>query len=90
MEHNGLLSKSLGNKLQSNYAVGKINNFDFIILSETWKEIDIEVSGYKSIVQAPSKVGKSERNSGGLDLLYKNELHDCISVEKGSPDFFMI
>lgn len=49
MEHNGLLSKSLGNKLQSDYAVGKINNFDFIILSETWKEIDIKVSGYKHL-----------------------------------------
>ena len=39
------------------------NNIDFVILSETWKEIDIEVSEFKSIVQTTSKVGKSGRGN---------------------------
>ena len=81
---NGLLSKSfLGNKLQSADFVVMINNFDFIMLSETWKEIDIEVSGYRSIVQAPSKVGKSGRNSGGLALLYNTILLLLLSIQYG-------
>ena len=67
------------------------NNIDFVILSETSKEIGIEVSEFKSIVQATSKVGKSGRgSSGGLVQLYKNKFHDRITIEKSSPQPFMV
>ena len=64
-----------------------INNFDFIILSETWNGTTIEVAGYRSVVQGASKVRKRGRNSGGLAMLYTNEFHDWIPVEK---DWFKI
>ena len=57
-----------------------------MILSETWSESNIEVAGYRSVVTGTS-TAKSGRNSGGLPLLYKNEFHDWISVEKASPNF---
>lgn len=84
---NGLSTKSLGDKLQDADCLNMINNFDFIILSETWKGSDIEVAGYRSVVQDASKISKNGRKSGGLALLYKNEFHDWISVEKKSNNF---
>ena len=36
---NILSPKSLGGKLQNADFISMINNFDFVILSETWKEI---------------------------------------------------
>lgn len=88
---NILSSKSLGGKVQNVDFISMFNNIDFVILSETLKEIDMEVSEFKSIVQATSKVGKSGRgSSGGLVLLYKNKFHDRITIEKSSPQPFMV
>ena len=84
---NGLSSKSLGDKLQNVGCLKVINGYDFVILSETWSESNIEVAGYRSVVTGTSKTAKSGRNSGGLALLYKNEFHDWISVDKASPNF---
>ena len=84
---NGLSSKSLGDKLQNVDCLRVVNGYDFVILSETWSEPNIEVAGYRSVVIDTSKTAKSGRNSGGLALLYKNEFHDWISVEKASPNF---
>ena len=42
---NGLSSKSLGNKLRDPDCLRMINNFDFIILSETWKSVSIDLEG---------------------------------------------
>ena len=84
---NGLSSKSLGVKLHNIDFLSMINNLDFIFLSETWNGTDIEVAGYRSVVQGASKLRTRGRNSGGLALLYKNEFHDWISIEKGSPNF---
>ena len=64
-----------------------INSYNSVILSETWSEPNIEVAGYWSVVTGTSKTAKSGRNSGELALLYKNEFHDWISVEKASPNF---
>ena len=84
---NGLSSKSLGDKLQNVDCLNMINDFDFLIFCETWNETNIEVAGYRSVVTGTSKTTKSGRNSGGLALLYKNEFHDWITVEKASPNF---
>ena len=84
---NGLSSKSLSDKLQNVDCLRVINGYDFVILSETWSEPNIEVAGYRSVVTGTSKTAKSGRNSGGLALLYKNKFHDWISVEKASPNF---
>ena len=64
-----------------------ICNFDFVILGETWNETDIDVPGYRSVVSSTSKVGRNGRNSGAVALLYKNEFHNWISIEKVTPNF---
>ena len=77
---NILSSKSLGGKVQNVDFISMFNNIDFVILSETSKEIGIEVSEFKSIVQATSKVGKSGHgSSGGLVLLrLQNSPYFCV------------
>ena len=84
---NGLSSKSLGDKLQNTDCLNMINDFDFIILSETWKSANVEVEGFKIVTSSTSKTGKCGRNSGGLALLHKLKFKDWISIEKESPNF---
>ena len=62
----GVISKTLGNKLQSSDFLSMINGSDFIFLTEPWKCIDVEVRGYRSIIK-DAKVSKTGgRNSGGI------------------------
>ena len=81
----GTLTDSL--KLQNTDCLDMINNFDFIILSETWKRGNVDVEGFKIVTSSTSKTGKCGRNSGGLALLYKLKFNDWISIEKESPNF---
>ena len=49
---NGLSSKSLGDKSQHIEFLDLINNFDFMILRETWTRSKvIEVRGFRSVTQ---------------------------------------
>ena len=64
-----------------------INNFDFTILSETWKKSNIQIEGFKTVVTNTMKTGKHGRNSGGLALIYKSKFDDSISIQKSSPNF---
>ena len=84
---NGLSSKLLGKNLQNLDCKNMINSFDFVILSETWKKVTVEVNGYKIVTTDTLKTGKCGRNSGGLALLYKLKFDDWISVQKESPNF---
>ena len=82
----GIFAKPFGDKLQNNECLNLICQFDFVILCETWKETIIDVTGYRSVVSGTSKLGNNGRNSGGVALLYKNELHNWVSIEKITPN----
>ena len=84
---NGIFAKPLGDKLQKNECLNLICQFDFVILCETWKETIIDVTGYRSVVSGTSTLGNNGRNSGGVALLYKNELRNWVSIEKITPNF---
>ena len=84
---NGLSSKSLGNKLRDPDCLRMINNFDFIILSETWKSVSIDLEGFNIVSTSALKNRKCGRSSGGLALIFKSNFNDWISVEKESPNF---
>ena len=64
-----------------------INNFDFTILSETWKKSIVQIEGFKIVVTNTLKTGKPCRNSGGLALNYKSKFDDWVSIQKSSPNF---
>ena len=87
---NGIFAKPLGEKLQNNECLNLICQFDFVVLCETWKETIIDVTGYRSVVSGTSKLGNNGRNSGGVALLYKNELHNWVSIEKITPNFLAV
>ena len=85
---NGLSSKSLRDKSQHGEFLDVINNFDFVILCETWTRSNVfEVRGFASVTQDATKSRKSGRDSGGTDLLYKNTFHDWISIVKKTCNF---
>ena len=83
---NGLSSKTFGDELQDYDCLNMINNFDFIILSETWKRSNIQIEGFETFV-TNMKTGKYVGNSGGLALIYKLKFDDGISIPKSSPNF---
>ena len=65
---NGLSSKSLGDKLPNTVCLSMINSFDFIILSETWKRVSVDVEGFKIVTTSTLKIRKGGRNSGGVSI----------------------
>lgn len=78
----GITSKSLGNMLQSTDLLDVITACDFMIFTETWKCSNVDVKGYRSIIQDGVMSKRGGRNSGGIILLYKR-----ISIVKTSPNF---
>lgn len=58
---NGLSSKLLGENLQNLDCKNMINSFDFVILSETWKKVTVEVNGYEIVTTDTLKTGKCGR-----------------------------
>ena len=82
-----ITSKSLGNKLQSTDFLDIIKGSEFIILTETWKCSNVDVTGYRSMIQNGVTSKNGGRNSGGIILLYKNVFHDWISIVNTSPNF---
>ena len=58
---NGLSSKLLGKNLQNLDCKNMINSFDFVILSETWKKVTVEVNGYEIVTTDTLKTGKCGR-----------------------------
>jgi len=66
-----------------------INNFDFVILCETWAHSNVvEVRGFRAVTdQDAAQSRKGGRDFGGIVLLYKNTLHDWISIVKKTCNF---
>ena len=83
---NGLFSTTLGDKLRNSDLLSMIKNFDFIILSKTWKKGNIDVEGFMVVTTNAIKTGKWGRHSGGLALLYNSKFRDWISVEVQSTN----
>ena len=85
---NRLFSKSLGDKSQHSEFLNVINNFDFVILWETWPRSNVvEVRGFRSVTQDATQSRKGGRDSEGIVLLYKNTFHYWISIVKKTCNF---
>ena len=85
---NGLSSKSLGDKSQHSEFLDVINNFDFVILCETWTRSNvIEVRGFRFVTQDATQSRKGGRDSHGIVLLYQDTFHDWISIVKNTCNF---
>ena len=84
---NGPSSKTFADKLQNYECSNMINNFDFIILSETRKKSNIQIEGFKTVVTNTTKTGNHGRNSGESALIYESKFDEWISIQKSSPNF---
>ena len=89
---NGLSSKCIGSKLQNPDFFNVIDNCDFILLTKIGNCTDLEITGYKSFVQCftPNQSRKGGRNSGGIALLFKNELDKNILIKKSNAKLCLV
>ena len=76
-----------GDKLQHSGHLDVVNDFDSVILSETWKHSIANVPEYQSVIQDATQFRKGVSNSGRIVLLYKNAFQDLISIVKNSFNF---
>ena len=77
-------------KFQNDSFLKIVNSYDILCLTETWREDGKTLpipNGYKGKVHnRKQKHTKAKRNSGGILVLYKTELHDHIKVINNSDE----
>lgn len=72
---NGLFNKVLGDKTKNKDFVEAIADVDFMFLTETWSNQNINIPGFEAINSNLTKsLSKTAcRASGGISLLFKNK-----------------
>ena len=84
----GITNQVLGDKTKNNDFLNDISYNDFIFLTETWSDTDINVPGFKTFTSkiiAP-KPNKFCRISGGISLLVTNKFEKYVTVVKESKN----
>ena len=86
---NGIINKVLGDKTNNKDFVEAISNIDFILLTETWNNLNINIPGFETIHSTLAKsLSKTAcRQSGGISLLYKTKFRDFVSTVKKTKNF---
>ena len=84
----GLFHKTLGDKTKNKDFINNINKLDFLFLTETWSNLNIDVPDYKAFVSDVSipQTDKACRISGGIILLYKSQYENHVSIVKKSKN----
>ena len=75
--------QGLVTKLNDDDFISLINNYDLILLTETWtsKISNIDINGYESINCPRLKCNKrAKRDSGGIAIYYKTKYQNCIEL----------
>ncbi|CAB3986903.1 Hypothetical predicted protein [Paramuricea clavata] len=84
----GLINKVLGDKTKNKDFVEAIS-IDFMFLTETWNNQDINIPGYETINSnlAKPKSKYACRQSGGISLIFKNKFKNFVSIVKNTKNF---
>ncbi len=85
----GLFNNILGDKSINQDFVDNITNLDFIFLTETWCNTNIEIPGFRTFVSdiASPHTDRSCRRSGGIALLAKTKFEKFTTITKKSKNF---
>lgn len=86
---NGLFNKTLGDKTKNKDFVEAIANVDFMFLTETWSNQNIDIPGFEAInSNLAQRLSKTAcRASGGISLLFKSDYKKYIIVTKITENF---
>ena len=84
----GLFHKTLGDKTKNKDFINNISKLDFLFLTETWSNLNINIPGYKAFVSDASipQTDEARRISGGITLLYKSHYEKHVSIAKKSKN----
>ena len=84
----GLSHNTLGDIIMNKDFLNNISKIDFIFLTDTWSNADIDLPGFKALVSNTTipRTDKACRISGGITLLYKAEYEKHISIAKKSEN----
>ena len=82
-------SNVLGNRTKNKDFIDCIHNIDFIFLTETWCNTNIDVPGFRSFVSDTAKPHTNQacRKWGGITLLTKTKFEKFTSIVKKSKNF---
>ena len=85
----GLINKVLGDKTKNKDFVEAISNIDFMFLTETWNNQDINIPGFETINSnlAKPKSKYACRQSGGISLIFKSKFKNFVSIVKNTKNF---
>ena len=86
---NGLSNKVLGDKTKNQDFVNATSNIDFLFLTETWNNRDIDMPGFEIInsVVPKSKSKAACRELGGISLMFKSKFMDYVTTVKNTKNF---
>lgn len=77
------------NKLEDDLLIKYVNNYDFVFLTETWLNNNIEIDGYYCYSKNRLKQKLIGRPSGGITLITKPEFRKGLKILEYSSDFCM-
>jgi hypothetical protein len=85
----GLSHNVLGDKTKNKDFLNCIKNIDFLFLTETWSDKNIDIPGFKAFVSdvATSHTTRASRKSGGIALLTKIKFEKNVLPVKQSKNF---
>ena len=85
---NGVNSNVLGDKTKNKDFVDAISSIDFMFLTETWNNKDIDMPGFETInsVVIKSKSKTACRQSGGISLMFKSKFKNYVTIVKNDTE----
>ena len=88
----GLYNNVLGDKTKNKDFIDIISKVDFMVLTETWSNCNIDLPGFETIFAELAKpLHKNAcRQSGGINILFKNKYKNYTTTIKNSKNFLWI
>ena len=85
----GIVNNILGDKSKIKDFTDNIMKTDFMFLTETWSDKQINIPGFRAFASDPTTnhTGKACRLSGGITLLYKLKYEKYVSIEKKTKNY---
>ena len=70
----------------------RISKVDFMVLTKTWSNCNIDIPGFETISSEPVKPFHKNTclQSGGIQILFKSKYKNCTTIIESSKNFLWI